>query len=508
MDVPVNKTGDLSPLRAATWFWTIAGTYAAIWILLPTLLHTGYRGDVIEVQNIGPEWVWASKRHPMLPAWILEILNFFTCRSFAVPFIATQLCTLTALWSVWRLGRMVLRERLALVGAFSVLPYLFFACKPIWYNQNNVLIAFWCLSICLTAQAFQTNKIRYWAGAGIALGLALHAKYSAVFLVMSILVYMIMRKAGRKYFRTYGPYVTTLIAFLIFLPHIVWLFYNDFVTLSHVANRSEIALLGWFAPLYFAGSQLLYLPCTLIILTPVIGFIGKWKIQYHEQNHANECEKFLFYCFMIPLAFHMLYAGIKGTGLRLEYGAAFWSFAGLWLLLRFQEISRHETRKSLRGFRQAVALMTAIVLFNAIGFAAQFYLGKQHPDLYRPTHRLGVECDRIWHTRYPNVHCPYIAGAVDTTNAVDILVGHAAHAMSVRPSVIATYGTWANDDDLNRAGGMLIWEKDDDGSDLPVCLRQRFPTAEVLPESPELPFKMGKTVHVLKIGVAVVPPPQ
>jgi len=497
----VDKSSEMSPCRAAVWFWSVTGLYAAIWILLPALLHTGYRGDVIEVQNIGPEWVWATKRHPMLPAWILETLNILTNRSFAAPFIATQLCTLMALWSVWRLGRTVHSERLALIGAFSVVPYLFFACKPIWYNQNNVLIAFWCLSICFTALAFQTDKKRYWIGAGVALGLAFHAKYTAVFLIISILAYMFARKEGRKYFRTPGPYITTVIAVLIFLPHIFWLFYNDFAPFTHVTDRSKVALLGWLAPLYFAGSQLLYFPLTLVVLTPILGFVWKWKIQHLEQSNAKECEKFLFYCFMIPLAFHMLYSGLKGSGLRMEYGAAFWGFAGLWFLLRFQE-----SRKMLQGFRQVVILMVAIVLCTAVGFAVQFYMGKQHLDLYRPTCELGRVCDRLWQDRFPDTHCPYIVGVVENMSEVDILVGHAAHAMSVRPSVIAAHGTWANDDDLNRAGGMLVWERGDDGGDLPEGLRNRFPTAEVLPESPELPYKVGNTIHVLKIGVAIVLP--
>ena len=36
--------------------------------------------------------------------------------------------------------------------------------------------------------------------------------------------------------------------------------------------------------------------------------------------------------------------------------------------------------------------------------------------------------------------------------------------------------------------------------------RHRFPTAEVLPEAPELPYKIGREIKILKIGVAIVPP--
>jgi hypothetical protein len=496
MDVETSKQGQF---RQTLWFWSVAGFFAAIWVLLPSLLHTGYRNDVSELQSIAPEWVWATKKHPMLPAWVLETLNIFTNRSFAAPFIASQLCTLLALWSVWKLGRTVLDgtvldERLALIGAFSVLPYRFFTNESVLYNQNNVLIAFWCLSIYLVFQAFQTNQERYWITAGIALGLTFQSKYPAVFLVLSILAYVFMRAEGRKYIRTPGPYITALIAFLIFLPHLIWLAYHDFAPLSY-ASESRPALTHWYlqllSPFRFAAEQTLYWIPTLIILIPVLGFFWRWRIQHHEQSKARECEKFLFYCFMIPLLCHMLYCGIKGVHLRMAFGAPFWVFGGLWLLLRFQQ-----TKEPLRYFRQTVILTFAVQIFIIAGWLGLFYSGKQGSYVYYPMCELGEMCEQLWH--YP-IDCPYIAS--DNTDTC----GFAAYAMRVRPSVIMPQGTWATDDRLKQKGGLLVWERIE-GDDLPVTLRDRFPQAQVL-ETSDLPYKKGKEERTLKIGVAVVPPP-
>ena len=266
----------------------------------------------------------------MLPAWILEILNILTNRTFAVPFIASQLCTILALWSVWQLGRTVLPERLALLGAFSVLPYRFFTNESVLYNHNNVLIAFWCLSIYLVFQAFQTNQKRYWISAGIVLGLTFHVKYSAAFLVLSILVYMFMQERMRQYFRTPGPYLTTLIALLIFLPHIIWLFHHNFAPLSYASSRPALAQWHWqiLAPFYFAVRQVIYWIPTLIIMIPLIGFAWQWKLRHQEQSRAEECEKFLLYCMLIPLLIHMLYTGIKGVHLLMAHPFGFSAVSG------------------------------------------------------------------------------------------------------------------------------------------------------------------------------------
>ena len=493
----ISNKSDMSKFEAAIWFWVVVGFFAAMWILLPSLFHTGYRNDVIEMQSIAPEWVWSTKKLPNLPAWILEILNILTSRSFAVPFIASQLCTILALWSVWRLGRTVLSERLALVGVFAILPYRLFTSESVLYNHNNVLLAFWCLSIYLTCRAFQTNQKRYWISAGIALGLAFHAKYSVAFLVVAILAYMFVRKEGRKYIGTPGPYITTVVAFVMFLPHIVWLVYHDFAPFYYASDRPLLS--HWYqqilTPFSFAVRQLIYWIPTLIILIPIIGFVWQWKIQRQEQSKAKECEKFIFYCFMIPLVGHMLFCLIQGSHLRMAYGAPFWGFLGLWLVLRFQ------TDETIQRFRQAVMLAITVGLLIIAGWLVTFYSGKQLSFVYYPIRDLGTTCERIW-VSHSSGHCSYVAGD-------QYLIGFVAHTMSVRPSVILSpQGTWANDDDLNQKGGMIVWERQNDDKDMPESLRQRFPSAEVLPEAPELSYKIGSKIHILKLGIAIVPPPE
>ena len=503
MNETMGIKADMDKWKATVLFWSVAGFFAAFWVLLPTLLHTSYCGDVIEVLNIAPEWVWATKKHPMLPAWMLEILILLTNRSFAVPFIATQLCTILTLWSVWKLGRTVLDERLALIGALSILPYTFFAVKPIWFNQNNILIALWTLSIYLVFQAFQTNKKRWWIAAGIALGLTFQAKYSAVFLVVAILTYMFTRQEGRKYIWTPGPYITTLIAFVIFLPHIIWLCNHDFITFDYVSraeSKHVYFLSQWsrhiFSPFHFVILQFLYLPLTTIIVLPVIGYIWKWKVQHHKQGKVKECEKFLFYCFMIPFVLHLFYGGGKGAYLCMAYGAPFWACFGLWLLLRFQQ-SVIPIQKS---FRLVLVLTFTIMLLIATGFVTLSYLGLQHSKHYLPMRELGTTCEDIWHSRFPDVACPYMAG-----NNI-LLAGHVAHAMTVRPSLIMPQGTWATDDNLNQKGGMIVWELDENETNSMEALRTRFPKAEVLPEILELPYKTGAKIPPLRLGIAVVPP--
>jgi hypothetical protein len=316
-----------------------------------------------------------------------------------------------------------------------------------------------------------------------------------VFLVVSILAYMFTQKKERQYFRTHGPYVTTLIAFLIFLPHVIWSFYHDFPAIHYAVDKDVMA--RWLAPFYFMGGQLLYVILPTALLTPMLGFIWKWKVQHHEQCQAKECEKFLLYCFLIPTICHVLYGGIMGVKVLMAYGAPFWTFFGLWLLLRFQHV-----QVTRRAFRQVATMSVTVMLCIAAGFITLVYGGLDDPKHHIPMRELGAACDQLWRTHVPATRCPYIAG----NNF--LLFGHAAHAMSVRPSVIMPQGTWADDGDLNQKGGLIVWERTGNENEMPEKLRQRFPKAEVLPEAPELHYKAGVKNRTLKLGIAIVPPPK
>ncbi len=509
---------DMSGWTATGLFFTVTFFFTALWVILPTVFQPAYRPDIIELQLIGKEWVLATRKHPMLPAWMLESINFLTNRAFAAPFLASQLCTFLTLWSVWAFGRKVLSERLALIGTFAMLPYWFFTIESVKFNQNIPLIALWSLSILLVYRAFQANKLRFWIGAGLTLGLAFHSKYSAAFLVIAILSCMTFRPEWRKYWKTPGPYVTTLIAFLIFLPHLIWMSREGFstVTYTHSLKHFDSHLLGHLLhPVIFLFREAGYLVLSLLILVPALGW--RWKRKRSQAPAEKESERYLFYCIGVPLGLHLLIAGIANVKLLADYGAAFWPFLGIYLLLRFQADDR--PANCFRAFRAVLFVELLMICVFFVQSTLSPYLVGGPRRFHFPMTQLGTECDRIWSSRFPTP-CPYLSGDW-------WVAGNAAYAMKERPSVLFYYngiydpktkptGTWAEDADVNERGGMLLWpisEQDGtlDGSGLhvpPSYLALRFPRAEVLPETLTLRYRTGADIPPVRVGVAVIPPPK
>lgn len=505
---PGTMSPDLSPKQAALIFWTTTLSLFCLWVLLPTLLHAGYRGDVLELLLTGKEWVWATRKHPMLPAWLLEIIVQLTGRSHAAPFIASQFCAFVTLWSVWTLGRQVLSQRLALVGALVMLPYWFFTVESVKYNQNIPLIALWTLSILLVFQAFQTNRLRYWLGAGLSIGLTFHSKYSAVFLVVTILVYMTFRPEGRRHWKKVGPYLTTLTAFLVVLPQILWLYADDFSTLGYAA-RKTMNPAWWrhlFFPLRFVVCELVYLIPPLIALTPMLGL--PWKRAYPEEAKRKDCGVFLLYCMAVPFVLHLLIAAVLGAKLNGEYGAAFWPYFGVLLLLLFQS----RPGKSLLATCTLVAVFeVALIVAFLLQAIVSPYVLKDPRRFHVPVHALGAACDRLWDEQYSQP-CPIITGDWK-------LAAGAAYAMKDRPSVLFYYyniqnmkarptGSWLRDEDVNESGGMILWNADevpDDG--VPAYVKARFPTAVPIPGVIDIPYGTAAPLPPIRIRIATIPPP-
>ena len=507
-DMETGKANEMSPTEAACWFWSVVLTFVGLWVLLPFLFHSGYKPDVTELQLIAKEWVLATRKHPMLPAWILEVFNILTCRAFIAPFIASALCTVITLFSVWRLARHVLSERLALIGTFCMLPFWPITVESIQYNHNSTLMACWTLTMLMFYNAFQINKKRWWIAAGITLGLGLHAKYTIALLAFVILFYSLWIPRFRRYWKESGPWLTVSLSFAIFLPHLLWLHYAGFWTTTAYAVERHRYLSGigsyLFCPLDWMVCQLgLLLLSPLLLLIPSLRL--KWKIRTPQSELEKETLQYLFCCMAVPFFAIALVTAVLQVLATAAYGYTLWFFLGVYLLLRFQRQEGADIfRRTLRWTALAVSVMAIVFIVQAV--ASPYLMGKVR-RFHFPMQELGAECDRIWSSRF-NGPCPYISGHWS-------YAGNAACAMKDRPSVHFYYddiecsdilptGTWSTDDDVNQKGGLLLWDASE--QDVPQWVCHRFPQAEMPPEILQLPYKTGAKIPPLRIGVAIVPP--
>jgi 4-amino-4-deoxy-L-arabinose transferase-like glycosyltransferase len=193
-------------------------------------------------------WVWAQQ-----PAW-----GYYD----QPPLVAWAIAATASLCgdSEW-----ALRGGPALAGAGAAIALLPFARdKWLWVmwwatipalswltlfaTPDAWLLFFWALGL---AGAL-AGGVGWWL-AGAAAGLAVLSKHSAVLLLPLLFI-----GAGRKELRTPHPWIGAGFAALLVLPHLVWLFHHDWITLRFqlgevVASHNPP---GWWGPAAQLGAQL------------------------------------------------------------------------------------------------------------------------------------------------------------------------------------------------------------------------------------------------------------
>jgi hypothetical protein len=173
------------------------------------------------------------------------------------------------------------------------------------FSMNCFGYLFWAIGAYLVARLIVTNDPKYWIAIGIVIGLGALNKIDAIWLGVGVYV-GILTTSHRHWFRTGWPWWAALIAFLLFLPYIVWNFTHDFAHLEFIHNATagkystldrSTFIVGQFfvenpvtAPLWLLGLAALFLlkqwkqfrPLVLIYIVPLIILLlnGQSKPEY------------------------------------------------------------------------------------------------------------------------------------------------------------------------------------------------------------------------------------
>lgn len=514
--------------KATLIFWSLATVNLLFWTFFPWWMQPSSASyDAMEAFAYAREWVWGTAKHPALPFWFLESVYQATGRATWGCYLASQLCVVLGLWGVWKLSREYLDESLALLVVFSAMTYRYFNLGAINYTTSVPPVSLWCVAIYFFVVSVKNNRFRDWSLLGIVLGAGCLSKYSFFALIATMLAAMVVYSDARRYVKTPGPYLTTLIAFLLFLPHFIWVWQHDFITIDSGSKIvTGVAISHWSnhlrSPLQFLVSQsALFLPL-LICLIPLTGYVWQYRWRYSEQvrtadeveNTADKNSQFPnrslpTFLIFVPVLLHVLVAAIGGRNLRPAYGSPLWSLIGLWVLINFQ------TTVTPQRLRQSVLVTCGVLVTIVICYVAnyQFYYTLNPNEgcrIHFPGPALAESLETTWRERCGDAPCPWISGDWK-------IACHAAYRMPARPRVLCYYDGLAagekpvsrnmSDADINREGGIVVWNTDDfPPATIPEWLFVRYPRAEIIPQPLSLAWQTSATPPPLRVGYAIILP--
>ncbi|MDR2705458.1 MAG: glycosyltransferase family 39 protein [Planctomycetaceae bacterium] len=491
------------------YFWNIAIVYGVVWTLLPFLLEPNFRYDVIEMFFVGKEGVIATFKHPALNSAILEIVYQALGRNSVAPYFLSQLFFLTTAWTIWRLGREFLSPQNAFFGVLTFYCYWGFFYKSLYYNHNVILMPAWGFVTLFAFSALKYNRYRDWIKLGIAIGLGVYCKYTLLLLIVAILLFMLLSKPMRKYYVQSGPYLTLFVSLIIAAPLIDWMIQSNFSGLKFPTAAYGLEKTWGNRFVALCNDALIAPPLLgisfIVLLFPLFGF--PVRFQSFDKNR-----RFVFHFLLGAIGLPWLFSAVSCfvTASAIEFGSFIQLpiFFGLLLLVVFQ------TRQT----RQAICWVWLIFGLTMAGYLLGYslhsyyshYLTKRLVFYMYPGKQLADEAEKIWHEKY-NKPLPYVTGGWWFAGNVAVYsVDRPTYHGDDHPSSLSNdhfpLSNWSTDLDVLKHGGLVFWAADQNAQTLPELVRQRFPSAQLLPKAIRLePSNLNQT-ELFHVGVAIIPP--
>jgi len=201
------------------WGWAVVAVLAVqvgVAAVVPVLPEEAYHW------NFARHLDWSYYDHPPMLAWGIAVGRLVLGDT---PLGVRLVPLLFALGTAGLLGRLARRCYGERAAAWAVLLY---ALEPAaffvggWGFPDAPVLFFWALTLTWVWRALDTGRPGWWPAAGAALGAGMLSKYTAAFLVPSVLLYLLCSRRHRRWLATPWPYLAGACSLVVFAPVLYW----------------------------------------------------------------------------------------------------------------------------------------------------------------------------------------------------------------------------------------------------------------------------------------------
>lgn len=315
--------------------------------------------------EIGPDeaqyWRWGQTldfgyySKPPLIAWVIgATTSLFGDSEWAIRLASPVLHGIAALF-LFQLGRWMFDPK---IGAWAAALYLLM--PGVWLSStimstDAVLLPMWSGALFFLWRLREQPKLINGALAGVFIGLAMLAKYAALYLFAGAVLAALIDPVMRRSMLSPAGAAVFVMALVVWGPNLWWNAAHDFATVSHTADNANLGQAG-FNPLHvftFLGDQMaVFGPITLIVFLIALTVIPRPK-----DRDLSRRELWLA-CFIVPVLVVILIQEIMSRA-HANWAAAAYPAASA---LTASWISR-----SLGKFRMAPVIASGVALNVLVG---------------------------------------------------------------------------------------------------------------------------------------------
>lgn len=454
--------------------------------------------DTVEGALWGQHFEWGYDKNPWMNAWLTRLGWELGGVSGVGVYFLSSLFIGISFWAIWELAKKIVNPAQALFSVLLLEACIDYTLVPQGFNDNVIEQGLWPLMFLFFYQAIDSQKIKYWIGVGITAGLALMAKYFTAIPLVLMLVFLLCNKKARHSFSHKGLYIALISFSLVILPHMIWLFQHDFLTVKYAFGRADNTSANIFD---FTLSQILDFLLPIIIVL----FITRANIKVRHKFNTD----FLLILGLGPFLLTILLGLVFSWHLYSEWGVP---LVSLWGLVLVYFYNSDITQKRLQNI---LVVIYSLMILWVVGYIAGLYFDTthKHSDNY-PAQEIANYVTESWQAKY---HKPlkYVAGS-------RYVGGYLAFYSKDHPSVLVEwkpeFSEWINMADFQKYGavfvqdnyyGTLVFGQHPDtqnGRVFPSEILKRYPNLVLLPVK-EFEWKRGnRTQPPIPILIGFLPP--
>ena len=453
----VDHNTESSPQVLKQWrkFGLFLLVYFVIWSIAPAFLASSVPFDVSEGISWGSEWQWGYYKHPPFSSWVLY--SFYQMFGHIGPYLLSQLYVLLTLFIIYKLGKQIWSVPIALLGSTLTLAVVYYGYPSLEFNHNVAQFPIWAGLYLVFYQALTKNRLMDWVLLGVLGGLGMLTKYSVVFLLIPMALYLLLPKQWPLLKRP-QPWLAAFIMIAIFVPHLYWLMMNDWLPFGYASGRAhdvdETAnnIKRHFSWLSFIIAQIIaHIPLLLMLVFNRKRLFG---ISDYKQSLPTGAT-LLWYLWAAPVGVLVVLSLVFGMGLRDMWGMPMWALSGLlaasFILPPTQRLTAATLRKSL-----VIWLMLATTLMIIyVGFGDK--LRDKPSRMQWPEQTLAGQALTTWQSVSS---CPL--DSVSGDRWLGALVAINSGFPSQMISGPASHSPWMSSERLQQNGTLVMWQSDDE----------------------------------------------
>ena len=319
-------------------FFIFLFSHLIIWTLIPSLTNTNLPLDTIEALAWGSNLDWGFNKHPPMSAFFSEIFfQIFGPQDWAY-YLLSQIFVLIAFYYVFKFANEILENtKLSLLSVFLLVSIYFYNFTTPEFNVNICQLPFWSLVVFFSWKIYSFKEVKFidcfLVGLFGALGFL--SKYLFIYLLVSIFLLFLYSIFFQKKIKFDFKYLITIEVFLVLLvPHFIWLYQNDFITIFYGIKRTGLEDTGVFNhiqhPIIFLIKQIGILVPFFFLIWLLIKKI-KFKFTLKDKKLL-----FLITINILPIFLMLLTSIFTGSKVRTMWMTPFYLFFGVFFIYIFK----------------------------------------------------------------------------------------------------------------------------------------------------------------------------